>query len=57
MLVLLGLAIGWYVGRLDHYLPVAARSVTVLGENAPAYVAPEGTAAPAAEPAAAPATE
>lgn len=59
VLVVLGLAIGWYVGKLDHWLPVAARSVTVLGENAPAYVAPDAPAeaeAPAAEaPAEAPA--
>ncbi|MBX7195052.1 MAG: hypothetical protein K1X94_23565 [Sandaracinaceae bacterium] len=48
LLVLLGLAIGWYVGKLDHYLPVSARSVTVLGENAPAYVAPAADAAPSA---------
>jgi hypothetical protein len=57
VLVVLGLAIGWYVGKLDHYLPVAARSVTVLGENAPAYVAPEGAAAAPAEAAPAPAAE
>ncbi|HEU4612771.1 MAG TPA: hypothetical protein VFS15_11865, partial [Kofleriaceae bacterium] len=39
----------WYVGRLDRWLPKAARSTTVLGEYAPAYKAP-------APPAAAPAT-
>jgi hypothetical protein len=30
----------WYVGRLDNYLPRAARSTTVLGEYAPAYKPP-----------------
>ncbi len=48
VLVLLGLALGWYLGKLDHYVPVPARSTTVLGENAPAYVAPTTAAAPAA---------
>jgi hypothetical protein len=62
VLVLLGLAFGWYVGKLDQYLPLVVRSVTVLGENAPAYVAPERAAAaptqaapaPTSAPAAAP---
>ena len=31
----------WYVGKLDRYLPEAARSTEVLGERAPAYVAPK----------------
>jgi len=34
---LLVLAGTWYVGRLDSYLPSSIRSVTVLGEYAPAY--------------------
>jgi len=38
--VILGLALGWYVGKLDHYLPRVAKSITVLGADAPAYVAP-----------------
>jgi hypothetical protein len=27
----------WYVGRLDEYLPEGARSISVLGNYAPAY--------------------
>jgi hypothetical protein len=40
LLVLVGLAAGWYFGKLDKYLPSSARSTTILGANAPAYVAP-----------------
>ncbi len=36
--VLLGAALGWYLGRLDAYLPTKVRSTTVLGEAAPASV-------------------
>jgi hypothetical protein len=36
LLVLLALGLGWYLGKLDPYLPAAARSVEVLGRNAPA---------------------
>ena len=36
----------WYVGRLDTYLPEPARSVSVLGTWAPAYVEPEPTISP-----------
>jgi len=43
LVVLLGLAGGWYLGKLDHLLPTPAKSVTVLGSSAPA--------APAAAPA------
>jgi len=42
--VILGLALGWYVGKLDHYLPRVAKSVSVLGADAPAYVAPSAAA-------------
>jgi hypothetical protein len=36
-LVVIGsLAISWYLGKLDHLLPPAARSVSVLGDAAPA---------------------
>lgn len=38
VLLLLGLALGWYVGKLDSYLPEKVRSTTVLGEAAPANV-------------------
>ena len=34
--VMLGLAGWWYLGKLDHLLPAPARSITVLGANAPA---------------------
>jgi hypothetical protein len=34
------LAGAWYLGRLDGLLPPAARSTTVLGEQAPAYQPP-----------------
>lgn len=55
LVVLLGIAFGWYIGKLDSYLPPAARSVTVLGESAPAHVqAPPPAEAPAAEAPAAP---
>jgi hypothetical protein len=39
----LALAGFWYLGKLDHYLPSAARSVSVLGEQAPGYRAPAGS--------------
>jgi len=38
-LVLAG-AFLWYLGKMDFMLPTAARSTTVLGEHAPARVAP-----------------
>ena len=31
-------AIAWYVGRLDHYLPRLLRSTSVMGDAAPAHV-------------------
>lgn len=54
VLLLLGLALGWYVGKLDAYLPENVRSTTVLGEAAPANVrvVEEAAAAEAAEDAA-----
>jgi hypothetical protein len=36
-LVLL-LALLWYLGKLDKFLPGKAKSINVLGANAPAYV-------------------
>lgn len=48
--VLVVLAGTWYVGRLDGLLPKRARSVAVLGKNAPAYKAPPPPAPPAAAP-------
>ncbi len=53
--VLLAGAIGWYVGSLDRLLPLAARSTTVLGTAAPAFVPPAST--PDAKPAPAPAAK
>ncbi len=39
LVVILGLGGLWYLGKLDNYLPEAASSVSVLGENAPAWKA------------------
>lgn len=56
LFVLLVLAGCWYLGKLDRYLPHAARSVEVLGDAAPANVQlqeepkGEGEAAPPAAP-------
>lgn len=54
--LLLGLALGWYVGKLDSYLPEKVRSTTVLGDAAPANVrvVEDEAAAEAAEADAAP---
>ncbi len=41
LVVLLVLALLWFVGRLDRYLPNAAKSISVLGKSAPAYVEPK----------------
>jgi hypothetical protein len=40
LIVLLGLGSGWYLGKLDAYLPRAITSVEVLGDHAPAHRAP-----------------
>ncbi|HTJ46604.1 MAG TPA: hypothetical protein VL463_31075 [Kofleriaceae bacterium] len=49
--LIFGLAIGWYLGKLDKYLPTSAKSITVLGKNAPAWEEPKPVAAaPAATP-------
>ena len=48
LLVALAAALGWYLGALDRALPGFAKSVSVLGTNAPAYVAPVPTAPPSA---------
>ncbi len=39
LVVLLCVGLAWYLGRVDHLLPKRARSVEVLGENAPAFEA------------------
>jgi hypothetical protein len=36
LVVLMGVGIAWYLGKLDHLLPAPARSIEVLGPNAPA---------------------
>ena len=37
-LLIIGLAaLGWYLGKLDRFLPGSAKSTAVLGTNAPAY--------------------
>ena len=50
VLVILGLALSWYLGKLDQYLPAGGKSTTVLGVDAPGYVAPEETPTPAEAP-------
>lgn len=41
LVILVGLGICWYLGKLDANLPGKVRSTTVLGTNAPAYKAPQ----------------
>jgi hypothetical protein len=40
LLTLVGIALGWWQGKLDPYVPDQLRSTTVLGTNAPAYKPP-----------------
>ena len=40
LLALVGIAFGWWQGKLDQYVPSQLRSTTVLGTNAPAYKPP-----------------
>jgi len=40
--VIVALAVGWYFGNLDRALPGRAKSTSVLGTNAPAYMPPLG---------------
>jgi hypothetical protein len=37
LIIVIGLGIAWYLGKLDRQLPQRMRSVTVFGTNAPAY--------------------
>jgi hypothetical protein len=53
--ILFGTSGAWYFGKLDRYLPMSARSTTVLGKHAPAYVPPPAPVPSASAPAAAPA--
>lgn len=56
LVVLLAVGIAWYLGKLDHLLPAAARSDQVLGDAAPAAAEKkEAKEAKKPEPAAAPA--
>ena len=48
------LAICWYLGKLDRALPGPAKSTSVLGTSAPAYVPPQGLTITNLPPAAAP---
>jgi len=52
VVIIVGLAVAWYLGKLDRLLPTPAQSTSVMGKLAPAYAAPPETPAP---PAAAPA--
>jgi hypothetical protein len=38
VVILIGVGVGWYLGKLDVYLPAKFRSVAVLGDAAPANV-------------------
>ena len=49
LVIVLGLALGWYLGRLDKYLPGPAKSTTVMGTNAPAWKPEPAPATPAPE--------
>lgn len=40
LIILIGLGISWYLGKLDGTLPKSMTSVSVLGTNAPAYTPP-----------------
>jgi hypothetical protein len=55
LVAVLALAGAWYLGKLDKFLPNAARSTAVLKDFAPATPAPVAPAAPAAAPASPPA--
>jgi hypothetical protein len=51
LLVIVALAVGWYIGKLDRFLPKAARSTSILGDAAPAKrdrILPDVVEAPAA---------
>jgi hypothetical protein len=43
LIIIIGLGIAWYYGKLDQQLPTGMRSVSVMGTNAPAYVPPTPT--------------
>jgi hypothetical protein len=43
LVILVSLAAGWYLGKLDRYLPSKLRSTTVLGDAAPAASTKDAT--------------
>ena len=43
LVIIIGLGIAWYFGKLDNNLPKGIQSVTVMGTNAPAYKPPVPT--------------
>jgi|APLak6261679142_1056127.scaffolds.fasta_scaffold00045_69 hypothetical protein len=49
LITIFSLAISYYLGKLDHFLPAAARSVAVLGDAAPAKEAKPAEAPKAEE--------
>ena len=53
--LVLGTALGWYLGKLDGFLPPEGKSTTVLGVHAPSYDPAAAAAADTPAPAAAPA--
>jgi hypothetical protein len=56
LVVLVAVGVAWYLGKVDHLLPAAARSDSVLGDAAPAAAEKkEAKEAKKPEPAAAPA--
>ena len=52
LVLVLALVVAWYIGRLDHLLPSAVRSTTVLGDAAPAAQPAHPMVLPEAPPAA-----
>jgi len=50
LVIVIGLALGWYLGKLDNVLPAKVKSTSVMGTNAPAYkpMLPTTNAPPAA---------
>jgi hypothetical protein len=44
IIVIIVLAVSWYLGKLDKLLPGKIKSTTVLGTNAPAYAPPPAPA-------------
>jgi len=47
LLVILLAVLGWWLGKLDRFLPAKVKSTSVLGADAPAYVPPAPASIPA----------